>query len=386
MATEYEPAKPHSIQIDSSATVQLPPRVFRARLTGMLFDRDKTFLLPRAMRGIKELKQYYDQHPTLEVLIVGHTDSTGGTEYNVRLSKERAQVISSFLKDDVDTWIACWKEGRPAGKTWGSVEDQLMLAHLAGYEGNIDGKIGPRTAEAVKRFQTEVGLPVTGKIDDATRKELVTKYMQQDETTLPEGTKITIHGAGPHHPEETGSDEESLRRNRRVEIFLSDGPIRPAPGAPNGPEYRQWVAKASETIDLADAPEDLVEIDLSLPEDLLDRLPADFTLILSGPHVKTQERTKSAGVEDGEMVRFEFRWIDKGKQVNLEAVGGGKKARLWREQVAGDLEAALQWEEELALLLAEEEEIEVAGEVTGATRIPDDLRAEELQDFLPRNS
>jgi hypothetical protein len=38
------------LQIGLPAQVQLPPRVFRGRLTGMLFDTDKAFLLPSSRR------------------------------------------------------------------------------------------------------------------------------------------------------------------------------------------------------------------------------------------------------------------------------------------------------------------------------------------------
>ncbi len=38
----------------------------------------------------------------------------------------------------------------------------------------IDGRFGPDTAEAVRRFQEEIGLPVTGDVDRATWDSLVT--------------------------------------------------------------------------------------------------------------------------------------------------------------------------------------------------------------------
>lgn len=42
---------------------------------------------------------------------------------------------------------------------------QRRLAHLGYYHGAIDGDIGPRSRHAIRRYQAEHGLPVTGDID-----------------------------------------------------------------------------------------------------------------------------------------------------------------------------------------------------------------------------
>src|SRR5258705_10998055 len=120
MPTRYQGKHALKVSIGTPTTVELPPQVFRGRLVGMPFDIDKTFLLPGAMRGIRELKRYYDEHPETEVLVVGHTDSTGDPGYNVKLSRERARAMASFLRDQVDDWLANYQAGKPAGKPWGA--------------------------------------------------------------------------------------------------------------------------------------------------------------------------------------------------------------------------------------------------------------------------
>ena len=55
----------------SALTVQIPPRVFLGRMTGLLFDTNKTFLLPRSLAGIRGLRRFHDQHPGVQVLVVG---------------------------------------------------------------------------------------------------------------------------------------------------------------------------------------------------------------------------------------------------------------------------------------------------------------------------
>ena len=42
---------------------------------------------------------------------------------------------------------------------------QRRLAHLGYYHGAIDGEIGPHSRRAIRRYQADHGLPVTGDID-----------------------------------------------------------------------------------------------------------------------------------------------------------------------------------------------------------------------------
>jgi len=42
---------------------------------------------------------------------------------------------------------------------------QRRLAHLGYYHGAIDGDIGPHSHRAIRRYQADHGLPVTGDID-----------------------------------------------------------------------------------------------------------------------------------------------------------------------------------------------------------------------------
>lgn len=124
---------------------------------------------------------------------------------------------------------------------------------------------------------------------------------------------------------------------------------------------------------------DLVEVHVDWPAHVVERLPDDFLLTLSGPDLARQERTKDdAAAVDEDMMRFEFRWRDKGKTVTLEAAGGGKRVTLWRGHVSGDLAVAIDWDRRLDPLLAPHDEVEIAGQDSGANEVPADLRAHEL--------
>jgi len=253
-----------TLQIGIPAQIQLPPRVFRGRLTGMLFDTDRSFLLPSALHGIRRLKHFYDDHPGLEVLVVGHTDLRADDEYNRLLSEERAASIAAYLQDQVQVWLDFYHAGAPANRRWGVREDQQMLAALTDgttpfYAGPFNGQETAATQAAVHRFQDfsnstrGTSLNPDGFLGDNTRRELITVYMQQDDTTLPPGTVIRTHGCGEMHPEIP--QQGDVQANRRVEIFLFEGAIDPpvparCPPRPGCTEQPVWVQRSLETIEL----------------------------------------------------------------------------------------------------------------------------------------
>ena len=65
--------------------------------SGILFDFDSATLRPEAREKLRRLAESLKKYPETEVLIVGHTDSTGPEEYNQRLSERRAEAAAAFL-------------------------------------------------------------------------------------------------------------------------------------------------------------------------------------------------------------------------------------------------------------------------------------------------
>lgn len=62
---------------------------------------------------------------------------------------------------------------RPAPSAVMSIADaQRRLGELGYQAGPADGAMGPRTTEALRRFQQSVGLPATGRLDAATSEAL----------------------------------------------------------------------------------------------------------------------------------------------------------------------------------------------------------------------
>jgi peptidoglycan hydrolase-like protein with peptidoglycan-binding domain len=234
--------------------------VSRLRLVGMFFDLNKCFLLPSAMRGIRGIKARYDEHPNSNLLIVGHTDTSGQDAYNSTLSLERADALAAYLTDAVPAWEAFFGDDKPDEKRWGTLEIQHMLTKLPQgqppfYEGKPNGIKDAKHKAAVTRFQEAKGLEADGIAGPITRQALIKDYMGIDGTTLPAGITPTTHGCGENFPVDATGDGVRDPDNRRVEVFFFAGPITPPPpgktSARGSTEYPQWLAQVTETVDFS---------------------------------------------------------------------------------------------------------------------------------------
>jgi outer membrane protein OmpA-like peptidoglycan-associated protein len=65
--------------------------------SGILFDFDSYALRPEAREHLTNLATSLQEYPESEVLIVGHTDSSGADDYNQELSENRANAAGSLL-------------------------------------------------------------------------------------------------------------------------------------------------------------------------------------------------------------------------------------------------------------------------------------------------
>jgi outer membrane protein OmpA-like peptidoglycan-associated protein len=65
--------------------------------SGILFDFDSYALRPEAQEHLTNLAASLNEYPDSELLIVGHTDSSGADDYNQTLSERRAEAAGSFL-------------------------------------------------------------------------------------------------------------------------------------------------------------------------------------------------------------------------------------------------------------------------------------------------
>jgi len=252
------------------------PFVRMARLRGLLFDLNKTFLLPTALEGLEGFRDLAEEMGPAHLLIVGHTDTSGEPSINDPLSKKRAESVQQYLERDVDAWLENYS-GSGAG-VWGNREDRLMIRGLCDAEvrkrqasGGANAEFGPAEDEDIITFyqrfhnqQIDEGLkPEREKLEedgvagDKTRKELVTDYMALGGLgwTAIKDLPLTIelHGCGENFPlDGTGleldaravaeRDGERDRVDRRVELFFFDSTFKVAPAitGPSGEEYLTW--------------------------------------------------------------------------------------------------------------------------------------------------
>ncbi len=66
--------------------------------SGILFDVNKSTIKPTTRENLDNLAETLKKYDDTEVLIEGHTDSTGGDELNQRLSEERARSVADYLQ------------------------------------------------------------------------------------------------------------------------------------------------------------------------------------------------------------------------------------------------------------------------------------------------
>jgi hypothetical protein len=238
------------------------PRVSLARLKGMFFDTNKSFLLPASTAVFERLRQVYADNEPSKLLIVGHTDTTGEPSVNDPLSRERAENTAAFLNDDIDAWLAMYEASVPEKRRWGSDEDQAMVFAMADFETR------PPDEDPLRWFQRTRSLEVDGIAGPQTRRQLVTEYMALDGVSLGGDEpsfdiEITTHGCGENFPlDETGENLDAAPVNgredqvdRRVELFFFDTEFGIAPPAPgknspkNGTQYPAWRKRAELALD-----------------------------------------------------------------------------------------------------------------------------------------
>ena len=65
--------------------------------SGLLFDVNKYDLNETSRQNLNNLAQTLAKYPNTNIMIEGHTDSTGAREQNVTLSERRAKSVSHYL-------------------------------------------------------------------------------------------------------------------------------------------------------------------------------------------------------------------------------------------------------------------------------------------------
>ncbi|MEJ2557408.1 MAG: OmpA family protein, partial [Anaerolineae bacterium] len=198
---------------------------------------DKAFIEPCLRSVLRQVAEHAQDHPDEKLIIVGHTDLTGGDDYNQSLSERRARSVFAYLTFGRDPAAALseWdqlRRRRPAGEspsikdTWAVREYQYMLQDLGFYAGNIDENHGPQTDQAVENFRAAKGLPPGVTVDDAVWAALIQDYMAQDNLAVPESQFLPncdneiLKWLGCGEKDPVRNTQDAWRPNRRTELLF----------------------------------------------------------------------------------------------------------------------------------------------------------------------
>lgn len=69
----------------------------RVAVYGIYFDTGKADIKPESESSLKEISKLIQANPKMKLFIVGHTDNAGAFDYNIKLSKDRAEAVVKHL-------------------------------------------------------------------------------------------------------------------------------------------------------------------------------------------------------------------------------------------------------------------------------------------------
>jgi outer membrane protein OmpA-like peptidoglycan-associated protein len=72
----------------------------KVALYGITFDFDKADIKPESKPQLDEIGRLLSDSPDLKLVVAGHTDNQGGADYNLDLSKRRADAVVAVLVED----------------------------------------------------------------------------------------------------------------------------------------------------------------------------------------------------------------------------------------------------------------------------------------------
>jgi peptidoglycan hydrolase-like protein with peptidoglycan-binding domain len=199
--------------------------------------------------------EYAKKYPDRECIVEGHADTSGDPEYNLAISKRRAESIKALLGGDISLWNGV-VEANGAHHKIETEDYQATLKALAEKyswpcdPGDVDNENGPKTEAGVKGFQTEynkrftkdlkvdgaiglktweaIGLTIRSLLEDHLKNNLKLDPIPTITYGYPDGNGI--YPCGESCPIENAGDKNyKSAENRRVElVFYNKGEAEPA--------------------------------------------------------------------------------------------------------------------------------------------------------------
>ncbi len=83
--------------VDAAAMAKGLGETGHIALYGIYFDTDKAIIKPESRPTLEQIAKLLTGQPQLNVFIVGHTDNQGAYDYNLDLSRRRAEAVAAEL-------------------------------------------------------------------------------------------------------------------------------------------------------------------------------------------------------------------------------------------------------------------------------------------------
>lgn len=94
---EAKPMQTGQVVVDANAMAREIAATGRVALYGIYFDSGKADVKPESQAALVEIAKLMKQDGALKLLVVGHTDTAGTFDYNIDLSRRRAQAVVQAL-------------------------------------------------------------------------------------------------------------------------------------------------------------------------------------------------------------------------------------------------------------------------------------------------
>jgi outer membrane protein OmpA-like peptidoglycan-associated protein len=94
---EVKPMQTGQVAVDANAMAREIAATGRVALYGIYFDSGKADVKPESQSALLEIAKLMKQDSALKLLVVGHTDTDGAFDYNIDLSRRRAQSVVQAL-------------------------------------------------------------------------------------------------------------------------------------------------------------------------------------------------------------------------------------------------------------------------------------------------
>lgn len=97
---ESKPLEQKMVVVSASEIAEALDTAGRISLYGILFDFNKASIKAESRPALDEIAKYLKSQPAARLYVVGHTDSVGGFDANMQLSRARAEAVVAALTGD----------------------------------------------------------------------------------------------------------------------------------------------------------------------------------------------------------------------------------------------------------------------------------------------